>query len=126
MDAQSCRYHQRLSIRRRNTEFRRRSPAAARSEQRAEYRAELRRRIFGGADIEQHLRLLRTVRNPRVGDRLDAELPQYPIDALPQRGCPAGSSLTIWTCYLLINPDRRQFARTGGNRMLSYRSNVVR
>ena len=53
-------------------------------EQRAEYRTELRRRIFGGADIEQHLHLLRTVRNPRVGDRLDAELPQYLMDALPQ------------------------------------------
>jgi uncharacterized protein (TIGR02680 family) len=53
-------------------------------EQRADYRAELRRRIFGGADIEQHLHLLRIVRNPRVGDRLDAELPQYLRDALPQ------------------------------------------
>lgn len=53
-------------------------------EQRADYRAELRRRLFGGADIEQHLHLLRTVRNPRVGDRLDAELPQYLQDALPQ------------------------------------------
>jgi len=53
-------------------------------DQRADYRAELRRRIFGGADIEQHLHLLRTVRNPRVGDRLDAELPQYLMDALPQ------------------------------------------
>jgi hypothetical protein len=53
-------------------------------EQRADYRAELRRRIFGGADIEQHLHLLRTVRNPRVGDRLDAELPEYLKDALPQ------------------------------------------
>jgi len=51
---------------------------------RADYRAELRRRIFGGADIEQHLHLLRTVRSPRVGDRLDAELPQYLLDALPQ------------------------------------------
>ncbi len=53
-------------------------------EQRADYRAELRRRLFGGADIEQHLHLLRIVRNPRVGDRLDAELPQYLQDALPQ------------------------------------------
>jgi hypothetical protein len=53
-------------------------------DQRADYRAELRRRIFGGADIERHLHLLRTVRNPRVGDRLDAELPQYLMDALPQ------------------------------------------
>jgi uncharacterized protein (TIGR02680 family) len=53
-------------------------------DQRADYRADLRRRIFGGADIDQHLHLLRTVRNPRVGDRLDAELPQYLMDALPQ------------------------------------------
>jgi uncharacterized protein (TIGR02680 family) len=53
-------------------------------EQRADYRAELRRRLFSGADIEQHLHLLRIVRNPRVGDRLDAELPQYLQDALPQ------------------------------------------
>jgi len=53
-------------------------------EQRADYRIELRKRLFGGADIEQHLHLLRTVRNPRVGDRLDAELPQYLQDALPQ------------------------------------------
>jgi len=53
-------------------------------EQRADYRAELRRRLFGGADTEQHLHLLRIVRNPRVGDRLDAELPQYLQNALPQ------------------------------------------
>ena len=53
-------------------------------EDRTDYRTELRRRLFGGADIEQHLHLLRIVRNPRVGDRLDAELPQYLQDALPQ------------------------------------------
>lgn len=53
-------------------------------EQRPNYRAELCKRLFGGTDIEQHLHLLRIVRNPRVGDRLDAELPQYLHDALPQ------------------------------------------
>jgi hypothetical protein len=53
-------------------------------DERADYRAEVRRRLFGGADIDQHLHLLRIVRNPRVGDRLDAELPQYLQDALPQ------------------------------------------
>lgn len=53
-------------------------------EQRPNYRAELCKRLFGGSDIEQHLHLLRIVRNPRVGDRLDAELPQYLHDALPQ------------------------------------------
>ncbi|HEX6999550.1 MAG TPA: hypothetical protein VF322_15530 [Gammaproteobacteria bacterium] len=34
-------------------------------DQRPAYRAELRRRLFGGADVEQHLHLLRIVRNPR-------------------------------------------------------------
>lgn len=53
-------------------------------DQRPQYRAELRKRLFGGADIDQHLHLLRVVRSPRVGDRLDAELPQYLHDALPQ------------------------------------------
>ena len=53
-------------------------------EQRSEYRRELRKRLFGGADLEQYLHLLHIVRNPRVGDRLDAELPQYLEDALPQ------------------------------------------
>lgn len=53
-------------------------------DQRAAYRDELRRRLFGGGDLEQHLHLLRIVRNPRVGDRLDAELPQYLENALPQ------------------------------------------
>lgn len=53
-------------------------------EERAAYRAELGRRIFGGADIEEHLHLLRIVRNPRVGDRLDTELPQYLQNALPR------------------------------------------
>jgi len=53
-------------------------------DQRAAYRDELRRRLFGGSDLEQHLHLLRIVRSPRVGDRLDADLPQYLEDALPQ------------------------------------------
>ena len=53
-------------------------------EHRAAYRDDLRKRLFGGADLEQHLHLLRIVRNPRVGDRLDADLPQYLVDALPQ------------------------------------------
>jgi uncharacterized protein (TIGR02680 family) len=53
-------------------------------EQRASYRAEIRRRLFGGADIDQHLRLLHIVRNPRVGDRIDIDLPTYLADALPQ------------------------------------------
>ncbi|MFU8814483.1 MAG: TIGR02680 family protein [Pseudomonadales bacterium] len=55
-----------------------------RQDQRDGYRTELRNRLFGGADLEQHLHLLRIVRNPRVGDRLDTELPQYLLDALPQ------------------------------------------
>jgi len=53
-------------------------------DQRANYRAELQARLFGGSDLEQYLHLLRIVRNPRVGDRLDTDLPQYLEDALPQ------------------------------------------
>jgi len=52
-------------------------------DQRASYRAELRARLYGGSDLEQYLHLLRIVRNPRVGDRLDTDLPQYLEDALP-------------------------------------------
>ena len=55
-----------------------------RHDQRAAYRAEVRRRLFGGADIDQHVRLLHVVRNPRVGDRIDLDLAQYLVEALPQ------------------------------------------
>jgi len=53
-------------------------------DQRAAYRAEVRSRLYGGADLDQHLRLLHVVRNPRVGDRIDLDLPTYLTDALPQ------------------------------------------
>lgn len=53
-------------------------------EQRAGYRTELHGRLFGGADIDQHLDLLHVVRNPRVGDRIDVDLPRHLHDALPQ------------------------------------------
>lgn len=53
-------------------------------DQRAGYRSEVRSRLFLGADLDQHLRLLHVVRNPRVGDRIDVDLPQYLTDALPQ------------------------------------------
>jgi len=55
-----------------------------RHDQRAAYRGEVRRRLFGGADLDQHIRLLHVVRNPRVGDRIDVDLPMYLNDALPQ------------------------------------------
>ncbi|MHB1548571.1 MAG: hypothetical protein ACYCX8_07525, partial [Acidimicrobiales bacterium] len=55
-----------------------------RHDQRAGYRAEVRSRLFGGADLDQHIRLLHVVRNPRVGDRIDLDLPGYLRDALPQ------------------------------------------
>ncbi|MPY93974.1 MAG: hypothetical protein GEV08_13200, partial [Acidimicrobiia bacterium] len=53
-------------------------------DQRSAYRAEVRNRLYGGADIEQHVRLLHVVRSPRVGDRIDVDLPRYLEDALPQ------------------------------------------
>ncbi|MEO6125639.1 MAG: TIGR02680 family protein [Ilumatobacteraceae bacterium] len=53
-------------------------------DQRNGYRNEIRNRLFGGADLDQHIRLLHVVRNPRVGDRIDVDLPEYLQGALPQ------------------------------------------
>ena len=47
-------------------------------------RAAVGRRLFGGSDIDQHLRLLNIVRSPRVGDRVDVELPDHLVGALPE------------------------------------------
>ena len=55
-----------------------------RHDERHRYRAEVRQRLFGGADIDQHVRLLHIVRSPRVGDRIDIDLPGHLHDALPQ------------------------------------------
>ena len=51
---------------------------------RRDYRRALEQRLFGGAPIEQHIRLINKVRSPRVGDRIDLELRDYLVDALPQ------------------------------------------
>jgi uncharacterized protein (TIGR02680 family) len=48
-----------------------------------DYRAEIARRFFGGADPSGYLALLHQVRNPRVGDRIDADLPRRLQEALP-------------------------------------------
>ncbi len=53
-------------------------------DQRSAYRSELRARLYGGADLQQHIQLLHTLRNPAVGDKVDANLHQYLDDALPQ------------------------------------------
>lgn len=53
-------------------------------DRRGDYRNEVRSRLFGGADLEQHIRLLHIVRSPRVGDRIDVDLPSYLESALPQ------------------------------------------
>ncbi len=55
-----------------------------RHDQRAAYREEIRNRLFGGADLDSHIRLLHIVRSPRVGDRVDVDLPAHLHDALPQ------------------------------------------
>ena len=58
---------------------------AVRSErQRRDYQREIEHRLFGGASIDQHIGLIHLVRDPRVGDRIDVELPQRLVDALPQ------------------------------------------
>jgi uncharacterized protein (TIGR02680 family) len=60
------------------------SHAVFAQDQRAAYRHAVRDRLFGGADIDQHIRLLHILRSPRVGDRIDVDLPQYLEEALPQ------------------------------------------
>ena len=53
-------------------------------DRRREYRLEVERRLFGGASMEQHIGLINVVRSPRVGDRIDADLPEHLVEALPQ------------------------------------------
>ncbi len=48
-----------------------------------DYRAEVSRRFFGGADPSGYFSLLHQVRNPRVGDRIDEDLPRRLQEALP-------------------------------------------
>lgn len=59
------------------------SDAVFLDDRRRDYRQTIARRLFGGADLDQHLRLLNIVRSPRVGDRVDQDVPQYLVDALP-------------------------------------------
>lgn len=51
---------------------------------RGDYRREVEKRLFGGVSIGQHIRLVNRVRNPRIGDRIDVEIPQLLKEALPQ------------------------------------------
>ena len=51
---------------------------------RRDYRRAIEQRLFSGAAIDQHIRLINKVRSPRVGDRIDLELRDYLVDALPQ------------------------------------------
>ena len=51
---------------------------------RKDYRRVIEQRLFGGASVSQHMRLIDRVRTPRVGDRIDLELPAYLVDALPR------------------------------------------
>ena len=51
---------------------------------RSDYRLAVRQRLFGGVPIDQHIGLIHVVRSPRVGDRIDVELPEHLVEALPQ------------------------------------------
>ena len=51
---------------------------------RRDYRRSVEQRLFGGASIDQHVSLLNKVRSPRVGDRIDLDLRDYLVDALPR------------------------------------------
>ena len=52
-------------------------------DRRADYRQEVGRRLYGGASVDSFLDLINTVRSPRVGDRVDVDLPEYLVAALP-------------------------------------------
>ena len=51
---------------------------------RSDYRRAVQQRLFGGVSIDQHVGLIHVVRSPRVGDRIDVELPEHLVEALPQ------------------------------------------
>ena len=51
---------------------------------RSDYRLAVQRHLFGGASIDEHIGLIHVVRSPRVGDRIDLDLPQHLVEALPQ------------------------------------------
>ena len=51
---------------------------------RRDYRREVEKRLFGGVSIDQHIRLVNRVRNPRICDRIDEDIPQLLKESLPQ------------------------------------------
>ena len=51
---------------------------------RKDYRRVVEQRLFGGASVSRHMRLIDRVRTPRVGDRIDLDLPAHLVGALPQ------------------------------------------
>ena len=51
---------------------------------RQQYRRRIELHLFNGTPIDQHIKLINMVRNPRVGDRIDVDLPTYLVEALPQ------------------------------------------
>lgn len=53
-------------------------------DRRRAYRSAVERALFAGASIDQHIGLINVVRNPRVGDRIDVDLPEHLVAALPR------------------------------------------
>ena len=51
--------------------------------QRGAYRRVIEQKLFNGASMDQHIKLIHEVRSPRVGDRIDVNLPAHLVDALP-------------------------------------------
>ncbi len=52
--------------------------------QRADYRRRVEQRLFNGASIDRHIKLLNVVRHPRIGDRIEVDLAEHLVGALPQ------------------------------------------
>ena len=51
---------------------------------RGEYRSRVEHWLFNGASIDQHIKLINVVRHPRVGDRIEVDLAEHLVNALPQ------------------------------------------
>ena len=77
--------------------------------QRGDYRSEVRRRLFGGADISEHIELLNKLRDPRIGDAIDNKLAEFLARAMPslseQAVSAAPSHYRSWRITGAISPS---------------------
>ena len=59
-------------------------PVFGRQQPLSDYRRLIEKRLFGGVPISHHIRLINKVRDPRIGDHVDVEIPQLLKESLPE------------------------------------------